>query len=383
MKRLRLNPDSGLIFLASGLAAGVLNYLFQVIAKRHLADVTFSELTGWFSDLSVLFLLGGLLQNWANFKPASQTWVRRVVIVTNVLGVAALWLWFALPGELTTPRALLVVLCSILTAWISGQVQIRLAFGVLSAIGFLMAIVKLSFTQLPFGADNAVDRYALGLFIPFIVGLWISSIYLWRSPTPKVQPRANTWAAATILSITVAVVPIFDLVILYHSVSVQVYALFATASLFFRAIYFLVSILAQWMLPRQIRNESHGTLGMGLLFTGTVLLSVTLSVLSPYISTYILNANPPGMMLVFMSCLHTSLLALLYLQIQSCTAGGRLKAAGWTLVVLGAEAAIQLGFQFEILSYLAFVSFCQSGLMIFHILKAPQTAPEQRLNIAA
>jgi hypothetical protein len=370
-------------FLASGVLAGFLNYLFQIVTKRHLPEADFSEFTGWFADLSVFFLLGGLFQNFACFRPSARRQTRLSLILINAFFIASVLVWIALPGVLTADRAVLILCASCCLGWLLGQVQIRLAFSVLAAVNVVMAGFKLAFTQLPYGAPEAMDRYALAMFANFLPAIWLMSAFLWRAPDAQRNEGKESWSPAVVLSIAAAVIPIYDLAILHHSISAAEYVEFATASLFFRPIYFLVALLAQWLLPRQILKQTlDAVYAPSVLLAAAVLGGLALSAFAPFIATYFLNSTPPARTLVFMSCLHTSLLAMLLLQIQACAAGHRLAAARWTLAVLGLEAAVQLTLQMESVSYLAFVIFCQSGLMIYHLHHGPPTS-EQTLNIAA
>src|SRR5262249_14884124 len=129
-----LNLNSGAIFLASGVLAGALNYLFQVVTKRHLSDAEFSQITGWFADLSLLFMLCGVLQDAANFRPANTRALRASLVVINLYFLVATAMWLFLPGVLTLDRAAIAVAAVCMFGWLLGQVQIRLAFGVIALV---------------------------------------------------------------------------------------------------------------------------------------------------------------------------------------------------------------------------------------------------------
>ncbi len=62
---------TGGIYMAANIAAGLLNYLFQVVASRQLSAADFSQMSSWVAHVSVFFILAGVLQYSSNFLPAS------------------------------------------------------------------------------------------------------------------------------------------------------------------------------------------------------------------------------------------------------------------------------------------------------------------------
>lgn len=358
---------SGTFFLLANIGAGVLNYLFQVVAARQLTAQDFSQLNGWFADLSLFFMVGGILQYASNFRPTPRSQLRYILGMANGLTLVAIWLWLTQPGVLTFDRALLVLVTSTFFGWLMGQVQIRMQFVVISIANILVAGTKLGITGLPIGEPQDLMRYALGFFICYLPALWLISIYLWSAPEAERAEGNPSWTAPIMLSVATAVTPQFDLVLMNHTQDSLAFADFAHASLYYKAIYFLIFILAQWLLPRQIKKQVGHTLSdLPRLVAVAIVTSMALAVASPYISQWIMKWQySPSQILVFLSCLHMSALAMLFLRIQEACAQKQVKTAAVILGVMGLEAALQLVLKLEMNQYLVTVIILQAGLLIW------------------
>jgi hypothetical protein len=362
----RTELRSGSIFFVASLLAGVLNYLFQVVAARQLPAADFAALNGWFSNLSIFFFAGGLLQYAGNFWPPRKNHLRLAIVGLNLFAAACLAYWLFSPGVLTVDRAIVVLGISTFFGWLQGQAQIRMAFGVLSAVNFFMALAKLTLTAAPIAEPSALDRYALALFASFLPGLWIASVFLWSAKDAGRPATKPAWSAPLVLSLATAIIPQFDMVLMSHTQSAESFSAFVHASLFSRAIYFLIFILAQWMLPRQILNPKTNFLSrfpLVLLVAGCCSLGLTL--VSTWISLHMMNwPEAPGRILVALSCMHMSLLTLVYLLIQEAAAKSRIPLAAAVLIVLGLEFALQFALQLPSPIYLALAILSQTILLI-------------------
>lgn len=365
-RQLKKELKSASIFFIAGISAGVFNYLFQVVAGRNLSAENFAALNGWFANLSMLFFVGGILQYASNFWPASKALLRFSIILANVLSVLAVWYWLSHPGVLTPDRAVMILVLSTLFGWLSGQVQIRMAFGVLSVTGILIALVKFGLVFMPIATPADLDRYALALFISYLPALWIITVYLWSAPAAPTSASKPKLAAPVILSAATAVIPQFDIVLMSHTVSAPQFQEFVRASLFFRALYFLIFILAQWLLPRQIQNsKSNILIHFPKIAAASALISCLLTIISPVISQYLLGwQESPDRFIIFMACLELSFLALFLLKIQELCAQGKIRAAAILMAVLAAEALGQWLFKFDVKVYLSAVTAVQGAVLI-------------------
>lgn len=357
---------SASLFFLSGIAAGAFNYLFQVVAGRNLSAENFAALNGWFANLSVLFFLGGILQYASNFWPAKRSAIRISIIAANILTALAIWYWLVQPGALTADRAAIILVLSTLFGWLSGQAQIRLAFGVLSIAGFLVAATKFGLTFIPISSASELDRYALALFIAYVPALWIIGFYLWNAPAAAKGPSKPKLAAPVILSAAAAIIPQFDMVLMSHTVGAQDFQEFVRASLFFRALYFLIFILAQWLLPRQIQSAKGNILvHFPKIAAAAALISAVLTLISPVVSQKVLGwETSPDQFVIFMSCMELSLLALLLLKIQELCAQGKVKIASMLMAVLVVEAMVQWIGRFDVQVYLSYVTAVQALVLL-------------------
>ena len=350
----------------ASLFSGGCNYFFQVVAARQLSAADFANFNGWFADLAVFFMFGGVLQYAANFRPAHSGAIRATLLTANIFIACATVYWFITPGILTLDRALIILCAATLMGWLMGQVQIRLQFTIISLINIIAAGGKLAMTALPYGLPNELYRYALAMFITYLPSLWLMTAYLWWAPETQATSSAR-WAAAVFLSIATAIMPQFDLALMHHTQSVAAFSDFARASLFYKAIYFLIFILAQWLLPRQLKEKSTpGLGGAPAVFAVGLILSFALAMLSPLISVWLLHwSEAPAPTLVFLSCLHTTLLALIFLRIQEACARDQLKTAGIMLMALGLEATTQWVLQLPVLAYLECIIGAQIALLLW------------------
>ncbi len=357
---------SGAFFLVASVGTGLCNYLFQVVAARQLSSENFSQLNGWFADLALFFMFGGVLQFAANFWPSGPRLLRPILVIANALAIAAITYWLTAPGALTLERVLMILVVSTLFSWLMGQVQIRLQFTIISLVNVLGAVSKLGLSVAPFGLPTELNRYAFAMFATYLPGLWIISVYLWSAPKPEPGARHSGWSAPILLSIATAITPQFDLVLMHHTQTSATFAEFAQASLFYKAIYFLIFILAQWLLPRQVKHHNHeGSAGLPAVAAGGLVLALGLTLISPWISRLLLSwPQGPARSLVFLSCVHTTLLALIFLTVQGACARRDLRLSGLLLAGLALEAGVQMLLRFEANNYLLFIIAAQIVLLV-------------------
>jgi hypothetical protein len=356
--------SQGGFFVAANLLAGLLHYVFQVVAARELSAPSFAELNGWLADVSVFAAAGGLLQYASNFRPASRARLRSAIVGAGAAAVLLACMWRFGGAGLTPERGLAVVFASCMFGWLLGQAQIRMAFVVMGTAGLIVAASKLAFTFVPFFDPADVERFGLPIFACYGPGVLVLILFLWQAP--NVQHSApGSWAAPLILSMAAAVIPQFDMVLMNHTQPPEIFQDFARASLFYKGIYFVVFIVAQWLLPQQIQARSR-TAVKALVLTGAAAAaaSAMLSLLSPWISTLVMHwPVAPQAGLVFWSCLHMSLLTLLFLWIQEACAHGRTRVAAFALAALALEALLQSILRLPAGTYLIAITAVQMSVL--------------------
>lgn len=380
---------SGSVFVAINAAAGLLHYLFQVFASQRLTAAEFSDLNSWFAHLALFFVLGGILQYAGNFFPAPRRLLRQMILLINFLCFGLVVVWLSLPATAAPSgplvlRALMVLLGSSLFGWLMGQVQIRMLFTALTVANVLVGVTKLGLVLVPWSQASTLELFRFSLFACYIPALWWISVSLWRDRNPAPQPahqevRWELWSAPLVLSFAASLIPQMDLVLMSRIQSAEVFQDFARSSLFYKGIYFLLYIFAQWLLPQQIREkQGSGLTRASLALAAAALLgSAALTGASPFIVRWILHweVSPP-LSLIFLSCLNMSLLTWLFLLIQECCAQSKTQFAGIALAGLGVEALIQLSLGLPPTPYLTLAIVLQAGLVTYLTFKAaPAIAP--------
>jgi len=330
------------LYLGASVLAGLLNYLFQVVASRQLSAQDFADLNGWFANVSILFVMGGVLQYAAVFVPTPVRVVRGVLVIACLMMGASLWYWISRSSGLGLEKAWMIVSMSIVMGW-------------LSFASVLAAAMKLGMTWFPLGTAQEVDRYALALFAPFLLVLVVYAWRLWRArPVESHHVGRSAWIAPICLSLATAVVPQLDLVLMHHTQSPTVFAEFARVSLFYRVIYILAFVLAQWLLPRQVVHRSHRLWrALPTLVGLSLLLSTGLALASPWVVSGIFHwESTPDLWILWLACVHTSGLALLFFYIQEACAEKDWFGVALVLGLWAVEASVQMTIGFEVRTYL-------------------------------
>jgi hypothetical protein len=222
--------------------------------------------------------------------------------------------------------------------------------------------------------NTSLERYTFALFACYLPALWWISFKVWNEPS-ALLPKKNAlswklWSAPLILSTASAVIPQIDMVLMNRIQPAFEFQDFARASLFYKCIYFLMFIVAQWLLPQQIRGEKQtpaaGSHGWMLFAAASLVASAALSAISPFVSIHVLRwDHAPAMSLIFLSCLNISLLTWVFFEVQSGCARHKIRGAAMALAGLGIEAAIQLTLALTANSYLILACFIQAILIAF------------------
>ncbi|MBX3022822.1 MAG: hypothetical protein KF799_14200 [Bdellovibrionales bacterium] len=353
----------GGIFVAGNLLAGLLNYLYQVVAARQLRPEDFADLNAWLAHIALFSVSAGLLQYAANFFPSRQNLLRGTIIAFNFIALLFIGRWFTLSG-LTLERAIMIVTLASMAGWLLGQAQIRLAFIAMTVANIVLGLAKLTSAFFPIYEGGSLERFAFSLLFGYVPALWALTYLLWWRGSPE-RPVKSSWTAPVILSLTSVMIPQFDMIVMNHTQNPATFESFVKASLFYKSIYFWVYIGAQWLLPHQIQGGAKSTLrGLLLTFLLALIGCAGLTALSPFISTALLKwSEPPALRLVFLSCLHMSLLTMLFLWIQEMCAHRRPQVAALVLAVLAIEAASQWILRFPATNYLILVTVLQTCLL--------------------
>jgi len=367
-------------FVAANVFAGGLHYFYQAIASRQLNAADFAALNAWFAGLALFFLFSGLLQYAANFVPTSPRALRKGIIVINMIALVTVVQWRTMPAGETAFKGALVVLLAAALGWLLGQVQARLMFFAMSVAGLIVALSKVGLIFVSTIGGALVDRYAFALFACYLPGLWYLSAALWKqSTTPEPKKQASTatlWQAAFILSAAAAIIPQVDLYVMSRIQSPADYQDFAHASLFFKVIYFLLFIFAQWLLPHQIRATERPKKNWLIFAFGALMASAVLTAVAPFISTTVLGwDHAPDSKLIFLANLNMSLLTWIFFEIQSATASYEVRVPGLILGLLVVESLAQWALALNPIYYLSAAIIGQAVLILILIFWSRQVIP--------
>lgn len=344
---------SGVFFVIANVVAGLSHYAYQVFASRQLSPAEFADLNQWFATLALFFAIGAILQYLATFFPAPPKALAAWVVFGNLLAVGSLTTWFLSDAGGTNLRAVLIVAGAAMMGWLLGQIQGRLMFFVLSIANLVIAGCKLGFLLIPLFAGSEIERYRFALFASSIPALWYITWVVFREgqkiPTPNPSAERNSpmlWLGPILLATAAALIPQMDLVLAGKIQTAEVFQEFARASLFYKGIFFFISILAQWMLPHQIRGRLKDLRPARFLLAAlaiSVIGPALCTAISPYVIRFILGwDHSPPIMMIFLSCVNMSLLAWLLILFQEVCAKHRPQWAAVVLAGLVIEATLQL-----------------------------------------
>lgn len=345
---------AGALFLALNLSAAVFNYLFQVIASRKLSPEEFARMNGWFANFALFYVVGGVLQFQANFRPLRKKALNLAIVGSSIV-VLALWLlWPMWQEPLVWPHAAMVILSACMMGWLSGQAQIRLRLRLIAVTSLVTAILRVILTYHDFGVDP-LSKYVLLNFLFYVWSVLIVCAGIWNAEDVEVPEKSGYLKSIILLSVAVNIIPQFDMFLMNHTQAEQDFVDFTRASLFGRGVFTIISIMAQWFLPRQIRagkKAGHGATWK--LIAAAVVVSAVVGFSSSFIATVIFNwERVPPQALVFLASLELSLLALIFIRVHAMCAKHDLKPAFFIVAVLVAEGVAQLFFQFPMWQFLA------------------------------
>lgn len=379
-------------FAISNILAGVFHYLFQVLASKEMAAAEFAQFSVWLATVAVLCMLGGLLQYAGNFFPSTKSQAERSLLVSTALTFVFSVAWFFIPASNDLQGALIVISAG-LFGWILGQIQQRLLFLLMGIMNLAMAGVKVFFVLIPGTFGTVMERFSYALLICYFVALLVtylvsrsSKFEITSSPSGmKSTQTAALWLAPLLLSISGAIIPQMDIIVLQKWQPDQVFQDFVRASLFYKGIYFLMFIFAQWMLPQQI-SKTGSKAHQGILtyhfaiaaFVG----SLAVTVVAPYVEQFILkwDSMPPAAM-IFYSCFNMSLLTWVFLLIQESCARHQLRLAGAALVVIFMNLGAQLLLQLEVVQYfqLSILVYLSLLITMIRVLRLSASKPVSSL----
>lgn len=359
---------SGAFFLAANMGAGILNYLYQVVASKQLNASQFSELSAWMAYFSLFLIVASASQYAANFKPIPTHRLRAILIALILVVFTCLGTWFAVTETFSVVHSALIVVSASVFAWLMGEVQTRLLFGVMASANLGVAAIKLIFALSAATATRPLDLMTLGLIAGYLPASLLLAIVLWRSGRHNQTVSEGSWVAPLLLSFVSTLIPQMDMILIHRTQSPEIFEEFARASLFYKGIYFLVFIFSQWLLPQQVRRTQQvpGWRYLGPGYLGLILLSGGIAWASPLAVSLWLNwPKNPSPLIIFLSCWNIGLLAWIYMHLQKACAEGRLKVPVIASTILVLEILWQLYADWSLNGYYSFALVCQTAMLVW------------------
>lgn len=338
---------AGAVFVASSFAGSALHYLFQVVAARSLDKTAFANLSFWLANVSLGFVLASLTQYAGNFRPASDMRLRSIA---PLLGAVVTILSLAVAvrrGWSPVTIGAVAIVSSAINGWLMGQAQHRLLFYTLSTATLLIAVVKVGLAVISIGSISGVDRFYLAIALSYLASTVFLAARLavlhggeWSG---RSAGAASSVGAAIILALAAGVLPQLDLIAVSATQPAGIFQDFARVSLFYKALYFGLLIVAQWMLPYQIRGRSPALarLDGAMLFAAGPIAAAIVALSTPLVASLVMHwPDTPPRLMVFLSCWNMCMLSWVFLLVQEACAHGRLNRAATLLTALAAVYAV-------------------------------------------
>lgn len=313
-------PVEAMLFAGFSALGGGLHYLFQLEAAKTMSALEFGEFSVWAGGVSAWMFLGALAQFVAVFFPMQKKMLLTVSGILVSLAVP-LGLFAHTHPDKTMFLGVLAVLFSITTSWLVGQAQIRNIFILLGLVNFLLGLGK--FLALPFAPESHRFYFAfLGGYPIALVALFLGHYFTTRKPALRPKTLQQGLSTAIILSALTMIIPQLDILFIGYTQTPEITGQFARVSLFYRAIFFSVMILAQWYLPKQIAQKNKtGTKPFLYLGVAGLTVSIAAFIIGPYFASHFLRIELADYRIwILLSCINITALTMFYLRAQESLA---------------------------------------------------------------
>lgn len=364
------NRRSATFFAIANVLAGLLHYAFQVWSGMQLSAVEFGELNSWMAYLSVALSLSMFAQYFSNFKVAPQSLLTLAAGIGIGASVFAAVLPFLFGDSLGwIPVGCIGLLLAIAFCWFVGQAQIRLLFYLMGTAILVMAASKFVFAFLafPVSEPNKSLAWAVSLGYAPALAFACGAILLWVKDSPPVPQRSlgqSVWATL-ILAIASVYIPQFDIIVIHRTQTPEIIGQFARVSILYKAVFFSFLIIAQLILPYQVRaaaGQSVSTKESALYGRVSLMIRLQIMVVSLVLAGIVYGLSDMAIGFVgwdlsearpwiLLSCLNMSLLTNIFFRLQLDCVQGRMKFASLALGMLVAEALIAMYFNWPVGEY--------------------------------
>lgn len=213
--------------------------------------------------------------------------------------------------------------------WLLGQLQSRLLFFAVGTVLMVSAGSKLATALLGHNTASSEAAFYWAFWMSFVLPVGLILIFAvmseMKSETTPVtlsfSEIKKRLLATTALATAATLIPQVDILVAQQLLSPELLGEFSRVSLFYKAGYFGLAIVAQWLLPHQIQQNvsNHKSANWILVLFGLGILgAATAGAVGPALAEYLLKFSlAESRTWIFLSCLNMSAMIALYFFIQT------------------------------------------------------------------
>lgn len=321
LRKVFLNFET-LLFVCGQVAAGALNYLFQVYGARTMPNTDFGSWSHWLAQFSVACFAGVWLQSVAVISD-SESLLPKKVARGLLLALSSVLLTAYLISEIWVMSVAGWGL-SLLSGFLFGLNLRRKNMHILAAASFLTPTFKFLWIFADHGANNF---YMATLVAP--VSACLVFLFWPKQIESTIQKNEIGFSSSMLLSALClaffsAWTPQVDLIMVAKILSVEEFGIYAKVALLSKGFFFCFQILAQMVLAHQVQSSQNRL---------TIRVVVVLAFLGGVVTCAgIIVAKYFGWpeSWAMLSLLHVTSLCLIYILIQDFAA---MQDGKWSLIL--------------------------------------------------
>lgn len=374
-----MNPEKSraLIFLLINAFAGLLHYFFQLLAARKLSVEEFGGFSGWLAWVYLGLSLGSVAQYGANFFPVQKRGLKISILLSVSTGLVVTALFFSSKTLSYFEIGFMTLFLAPFSTWLLGQAQRRLLLMTFAFGSLFIAAAKLGIPYF-WNSQPAEDIFYWSLPLSSFCGILFLVPFLVKDLSSPVQGVGTDLsyiktriAGAVLLSFSAVFIPNIDLVYVDTLKDMEILAPFAQVSLFYKAVFFVILILAQWLLPHQLQQGPGGAPSPRRMkfFVRVCALGLMFSLCSSAVASefYRIVLGKPFLapiLWVFLSCFNVSLLTGIFLEVQSQVARLKVVDASLTFLTQVVSVLICMYLKLDLVTYLQ-VQLAVNSILLF------------------
>jgi hypothetical protein len=220
-------------------------------------------------------------------------------------------------------------------------------------------------------SDSGLQSYYYAIAYTFVPSILIFFVALFSRQFKNSQPNPPVAAGPAVLAtlalgVASILFPQFEIMVMQRTQGSEVFYDFARVSLFYKIAFFAFTVLAQWLLPHQIRSQADHT---GLIrdyrfALACVVLPLIATGATPLVGQMILGwEQTPPLSWVFLSCMNICFLTAIFLLIQNACARQKTQRGLVFLILTLLPGFIQLGLKLSVENYYFLVLLWNASIL--------------------